>query len=99
MFSGFLGPPGTTVAEAARKTAGAKLPKGWRRDSEYRVWLLSKGLNANPHTWRKFVRERKWAKNRGKLDGNMVWFFGRIDDLVFYGAEAAEWIVGPTFGD
>ena len=75
------------AGEAAKKEAKARLPKGWQTDVEYRVWLIGKGLEVRPQTWRKFIRERKWAKNRGKLDKNMVWFYNNVNQVVLFGTD------------
>lgn len=81
------------VGEAAKKEAKARLPKGWQIDVEYRVWLAGKGLGVHPQTWRKFIRERKWAKNRGKLDSKMVWVYDNLNKVVLYGADLTEEVV------
>lgn len=41
-------------------------PTGWQYQAGYTLWRLQRGLDVNPQTWRKYVREKKWRQNRGQ---------------------------------
>lgn len=41
-------------------------PAGWQYQAGYTLWRLERGLGVSPKTWRRYVREKKWAQKKGQ---------------------------------